>query len=184
MSIVIAVLVLVGLLCLLDLVLTVGVVKRLREHTELLAARGGGRLSLGTGDEVGEFSAVTVDGERVHDGMIHSETVVAFFSPTCGPCKEKLPKFAEYARSVPRGREQVLAAVIADSPEEAEAAAPMLTALRPVARVLTGRDADAVAEACKVQGFPVVLKVNRSTDGRLLVMADQVDVDRPAVAAR
>ncbi|WP_440582111.1 TlpA family protein disulfide reductase [Streptomyces flavofungini] len=182
MPILIATVVLVGVLCTLDLILTIGVIKRLQEHTALLSERGGGRMSLGPGDEVGGFSATSVAGEPVHDAMIESETVVAFFSPSCGPCKEKLPKFIEYARGVPRGREQVIAVVTADTPEDAEAAAPGVAALAPVARVVTGRDAEAVANACKVRGFPVVLKVNRSTDGRLLVMTDEVDVERPAVA--
>ncbi|WP_016823296.1 hypothetical protein [Streptomyces viridosporus] len=183
MPVLVTAVVLVGLLCTLDLILTVGVIRRLREHTELLSERGGGRMSLGPGDEVGDFSVTSVSGEPVDGTAIGSETVVAFFSPTCGSCKEKLPKFVEYARGVPRGREQVLAAVTADGPQDAEAAAPMVTALTPVARVLTGRDAEAVAEACKVRAFPVVLKVNRSTDGRLLVMTDEVDVERPAVAS-
>ncbi|MEV0263671.1 hypothetical protein AB0I49_20350 [Streptomyces sp. NPDC050617] len=183
MPVLIATVVLVGLLCTLDLILTVGVVKRLREHTELLSERSRGGIALGPGDEVGEFSVSSVDGEPVRDSMIESETVVAFFSPSCGPCKEKLPKFIEYARGVPRGREQVIAVVTVDGPADAEAAAPSLSALAPVARVVTGRDADAVADACKVRGFPVVLKVNRSTDGRLLVMTDEVDVERPALTS-
>ncbi|GGM40184.1 TlpA family protein [Longimycelium tulufanense] len=184
MSFVIAAVVLVGLLCALDLLLTVGVIKRLREHTELLSGRGGGQVSLGPGDEVGKFSVTTVEGEPVHDDMINSETVVGFFSPTCGPCKEMLPKFVEYARGAPAGREQVLAVVAADGQQDAEAVAPMLSTLAPVARVLTGRDADAVAGACKVRAFPALLRINRSTRGRLLVMANQVDLDRPAVASR
>lgn len=183
MPILIATVVLVAVLCTLDLILTVGVIKRLREHTDLLSERGGGRMSLGPGDEVGEFSVASVEGEPVQAAMIESETVVAFFSPTCGPCKEKLPKFVEYARGVPRGREQVLAVVTSDTPEDAQAAAPSVAALAPVARVVTGQDAEVLASACKVRGFPVVLKVNRSTDGRLLVMTDEVDVERPAVAS-
>ncbi|HET6856330.1 MAG TPA: hypothetical protein VFH94_04445, partial [Streptomyces sp.] len=74
MPFVIATVVLVGLLCTLDLVLTVGVIKRLREHTELLAKQGGGRMSLGPGDEVGAFSATTVDGEPADHHMISTET--------------------------------------------------------------------------------------------------------------
>ncbi|HET6857995.1 MAG TPA: hypothetical protein VFH94_13010, partial [Streptomyces sp.] len=109
--------------------------------------------------------------------------VVAFFSPTCGPCKEKLPRFVEYARTVPGGRDRILAAVVAEGDEDAGLAAPMLAALGPVARVLTGAGGNALAEACKVQAFPVLLKINRATDGRLLVMTDQVDIDRPAVAS-
>ncbi|MCA6096754.1 hypothetical protein LE181_31930, partial [Streptomyces sp. SCA3-4] len=169
--------VLVGLLCSLDLVLTVGVIKRLREHTELLS-RKGDAPSLATGEEVGAFSATSVDGEAVTDTMIDTETVVAFFSTTCGPCKEKLPKFVEYARSVPGGRGRVLATVIGEPGETAA----MVEALRPVARVTTEDASGVMGEAFKVMAYPVVLKVNRTTDGRLLVMADQVDVDRPAVA--
>ncbi|MEU7133661.1 hypothetical protein [Streptomyces sp. NPDC046261] len=178
MSLVIAALVLVGVLCSLDLLLTVGVIKRLREHTELLS-RKGDQPSLATGEEVGPFAVTSVDGEAVSDRAIDTETVVAFFSTTCGPCKEKLPKFVEYARSVPGGRARVIATVIGEGDE----VAPMVAALRPVARVTTEDASGVMGEAFKVMAYPVVLKVNRTTDGRLLVMADQVDVDRPAVAS-
>ena len=56
------------------------VVKRLREHTDLLAA-GSNAPTIGIGQEVGEFSARTVDGETVSPDLLSGETVVAFLLP-------------------------------------------------------------------------------------------------------
>jgi len=80
MYFVITAVLLVGALCALNLVLTLGVIKRLREHTDLLAA-GSNAPTIGIGQEVGEFSARTVDGETVSPDLLSGETVVAFLLP-------------------------------------------------------------------------------------------------------
>src|SRR5258708_33673625 len=103
---------LVGVLCLLDLVLTFGVIRRLREHTRLLAQAGPGRPPelLDPGASIGEFEAATIEGETLSLAALKLETVVGFFSPTCKPCRELLPGFVDRAAGL--RREQVLAVIL------------------------------------------------------------------------
>jgi hypothetical protein len=169
--------VLVGLLCALDLVLTLGVIRRLREHTDLLAELRGGPGVIAVGEPVDEFVTSTVDGEEFGSAALTGETLVAFFSPDCRPCKEKMPWFIEYARTRPGGRDQVMAVVVGDADEAAPAAAD----LSPVARVVVEAAGGPLNTAFKVRAYPSVLVVER-TGGRLLVRSNQVDLEQPATA--
>ena len=68
MAILSAAIVVVGLLCLADLLLTFGVIRRLREHTEQLAGlRGQDAPVTGLADgEIPEpFTALSISGERL-----------------------------------------------------------------------------------------------------------------------
>ncbi len=180
MPFLIAAVVLVGLLCVLDLILSLGVVKRLREHTEMLNNLNG-RASIGAGEEVGAFTAVTVDGLPVSRDLLTDETLVGFFSPGCPACKEQLPKFVEFARSMPGGRDRVLAAVVGDVRRTTD----MVAMLNPVAHVVAEpAQGGAVGGAFQVAAFPSVLKVAANDSGRPVVTAARVDLDRrpsPAV---
>jgi thiol-disulfide isomerase/thioredoxin len=178
MPLLIAAVVLVGILCVLDLILTLGVIKRLREHTEMISSMmNGPKTSIAVGEEVGEFTTSTVDGERVARESLGDDALVAFFSPTCQPCKEKLPHFVEFARNLPRGRDQVLATVIGD----AELADELVTALQPVARVVVESGDGTVATAFKVKAYPTVLRVAPDGDRRVLVTSDRVELGQPAL---
>ncbi|MET8946034.1 hypothetical protein ABZX30_21215 [Streptomyces sp. NPDC004542] len=179
MSVLIPVLVLVGALCALDLILTLGVVKRLREHTEMLAASGTAvdTYTINVGASVGEFDAVTVDGERVTQ-RVTDETLVAFFSPTCGPCRDKLPRFVEHVSGGRFPRDRVLVTLVGN-PEES---ASFIERLRPVALVVSERSDGDLATAFQVKAFPAVLKVAPDGAGGTVVTANDVRLDRPAVA--
>lgn len=186
MPVLIAAVVLVGLLCTLDLVLTLGVIKRLRDHTAMLtkvAADGGapGRPPvIKVGEQVGEFSTVSADGEVLTRASLSGDTLVAFFSPNCGPCHEMLPKFVEYARNVPGGREQVLAVVVG-TPDRAKG---QVAELGPVARVVVQEGSDTgVTDAFQVFGFPTLLQVTADAAGRPVIARNHVDLDAPVVAA-
>lgn len=153
MAILTAAVVVVGVLCLLDLLLTLGVVRRLREHTALLNdGAGRGRHSVSITDlEVGEppaaFDVATVGGSRVSGPA--GLRVVAFFSPSCSVCPERIPSFLDYLASNAVVREAVLAVI-----EGAEGQAPYQSKLADVAQVCTGADGDVVNEAFKAQGYP------------------------------
>ncbi|MDH6139378.1 thiol-disulfide isomerase/thioredoxin [Kitasatospora sp. GP30] len=165
----------------LNLLLTLGVVKRLREHTELLAVPGGpggAPAAVEVGTEIGTFSAETVDGERLTDADLGDDTVVAFFSPTCAPCKAKLPKFVEYAAGLPTGPAGALAVVVGE-PEESSAFVSRLSA---VARTVQESRGGELAEAFQARAFPTVLRVGRPAD-RLAVTANRVALT-PAARAR
>lgn len=169
--------VLVGMLCTLDLVLTLGVIKRLREHTALLTKRGGGPPSIEKGEEVGRFATATADGETLTPELIADDTLVAFFSTTCGPCKAKLPRFVESARAKAGGRDRVLAVVAGDEPTA------FVDQLGPVARVVAEGVDGPLSTAFKVQVYPVLLKVGREGDGRLIATAVGIDIDELATVA-
>lgn len=179
MSVLIAAVVLVGLICTLDLLLTIGVIKRLREHSSLLSSSGRFLASIAVGEEVGAFATSTVDGEPVSRELLTGQTLVGFFAPGCKPCQKRLPEFVAYARQMPGGRDRVLAIVVGDGDD----AAAYVTDLSPVARVVEEDSSGALSTAFKAVAFPVVLLVAPNADGRLVVETDQVDLRRPAVTA-
>lgn len=147
-----AAVVLVGVLCVLDLLLTFGVVRRLREHTTQLAGLAGGGLSMpatiaAAGERIGEFSAATVDGAAVNSSAIQPGTVVVFLSPGCGACEEQLPEvlaWAGGARSRP-----LLAVAVGAVPED-----EVVTTLRAVAPVVAAEHDSEIVRAFAVAGFP------------------------------
>ncbi len=156
MAYLVAFVVLIGMACGVNLLLTFGVVRRLREHSELLA--GTPRMvdddpPVPVGSVVGKFSVTTVDGEAISRDSLDGGTVVGFFSPGCGPCEELLPRFAEYAASQAGGGRRVVAVVTAPD-VEAEVVAARLT---PVARVVAdGTFSGPMSAAFGVRGYPAL----------------------------
>ncbi|WP_238153621.1 TlpA disulfide reductase family protein [Streptomyces xinghaiensis] len=179
MPILTAAAVLAGLLCVLDLMLTLGVIRRLREHTALLTDLNGGPASIKAGEEVGEFTTLTVEGKPLNRAAMAEETLVAFFSPDCGPCQEKMPKFVEYASTLPGGRDRVLAVVVAEPHEGTE----FLSALAPVAQVVRESPDGPVGTAFKVRAYPLVLAVARDRRDRVIVTDDRVALEQAVAAA-
>jgi thiol-disulfide isomerase/thioredoxin len=178
MSFLIAAVVLLGVLTALNLFLTIGVVKRLREHTGMLADAANPGTAIGAGEPVGEFVSSTVDGESLARADLVGDTLVAFFSTTCEPCEEKLPKFVDFARTLHGGRDQALAVVVGDP----SLAAWDVADLTPVARVVVEATDGAVSTAFGVRGYPTVLRVGPGADGQLVVTDDKVRLDVPVPA--
>lgn len=142
---------------LINLVLLLGVVRRLREHeTRLASMTGGGPpvLIAPAGGRVGPFTARSVDGRPVDEHSTNA-ALIGFFSPECGSCHERLPDFraAAGAHTGP-----VLAVVVEDGGD----AAPLVDALRTCATVVLEAPTGPVAEAFAVRGFPAFALV---TDG-------------------
>ncbi|MFI6456364.1 TlpA disulfide reductase family protein [Streptosporangium amethystogenes] len=191
-----AAVVLVGMLCLLDLLLTFGVIRRLREHTthleKLLGDSRSGDPFPALGERVGEFAATTTDGEPVSRDLLAGETVVAFFSPGCGPCREKVPVFVELARERALDRQQLLAVVVDETKEPVGTAGTagtqpggveakeMAEALAPVARVVLEGEEHPVATAFTVHAFPAFCLV----DAEGVVRAVTSDLDQLLVATQ
>jgi thiol-disulfide isomerase/thioredoxin len=158
-----AALLLLGALCLFNLVLIFGVIRRLREHTEALSGLslvgGPSEVILPAGSAVGPFVAVTVDGAAVSRDDLDGETLVGFFAPGCRNCEAQLPQFVELATRHPGGPHRVLAVVVgAPEPDAAAstggAGSPTVAALARVARVVLARPDAEVTKAFGVQGFP------------------------------
>jgi hypothetical protein len=174
--------VLVGAVAVLNLLLTVGVIRRLRQHSERLSTMSAidapmGEMVLSAGERVGEFAESTTDGEPVSRELLSGQTLVGVFSPDCGACKEQLPKFVSRAAQFAGGRGQVLAVLTGD----AEQVEPYRQQLAPVARVVIEAPMDGpVASALKVQGWPAYAVL----DGAGMVVASGFSIDRlPVVTA-
>lgn len=151
--------VLVAALALLTLLITLGLVKRLRVHadhlTKLLANQSPGRdvIGVSVGTPIASFTATTIDGLEVTPagGML-----LGFFSTTCSTCAESLPGFLTYAE--PLGRERVVAIVQGFEPALTELAEQ----LSKVAQVVIEPVDGPVARAVGVSAMPtfVVLDDN------------------------
>lgn len=90
--------VIVGVLCVLALLLTFGVIRRLREHEELISRSPHQAMppaiGLSAAEHVADFSAVTVAGELLSDAP--GLPMAAFFSTTCSVCPERVGPFLNY----------------------------------------------------------------------------------------
>jgi hypothetical protein len=149
MPILIAAIVAVGALCLLDLLLTFGVIRRLREHTSMLAGTvDSGMIGVSPGASPGAFSAVTTSGEPVTGTA--GLRLAAFLSSSCSACPERVPPFLDYLSTHRIARDSVLAVVAA----EGSTPVPYLDRLAEAARTCVEPYDSEIIKAFKVSGFP------------------------------
>jgi hypothetical protein len=171
-----AAMIFVGVIGLLNLVLTYGVIRRLREHDAALASRPhmpGFDVMVPAGTAVADFGTHTVDGAPVSNADLTGHTVVGFFSTTCEPCRDRLPDFATHAATVPGGPDRVLAVVVSDSVAADTSVADLFVArLRPVARVVTEQYDGPIGKAFGVQAYPALAVV---ADGTVVASGDSLD---------
>lgn len=169
----IAALVLVGTVCVLNMLLTFGVIRRLREHTKLLDALyefvgnpGAGARGPSAGDVIGDFATTTVEGLPVTPQLLAASTVVAFLSPDCRGCREQLPELAGWARE--QDRRRVLVVV------DGRTAAPtdMVKALSPVAQVVIDSGTAPMATAFGIQSYPFFCVLGE--DARLAAVSSRI----------
>jgi thiol-disulfide isomerase/thioredoxin len=161
-----AAVVLVGVIAVLDLLLTVGVVRRLREQADALRelrqasdSDADVEVILPAGRTVAEFSAGTVSGRTLSRDGLTGTTLVGFFSPHCEPCRDQLPDFLAYAA----GFDGAVVAVAAGEPAET---ASLVAELAAVAEVVTQPENGPLEKAFGVRGYPALCLVE--PDGRVL----------------
>jgi len=158
--------VVVGALGLLNLLVTLGVIRRLRELEPLAHAAGDEQTQPGHGPipapgyPVGQFTTRTTAGELVsREDLLDARTLVAFFSVGCPPCVQALPRFVAHAAAAgsPHG---VLAVVRGGGAD----AAGFVEPLEQVARVVVedGRGRGPVSAAFGVTGSPAYCLVDGS----------------------
>ncbi|MFB4314951.1 hypothetical protein [Actinomadura sp. 21ATH] len=158
---------LIGLLCVLNLVLTLGVIRRLREREAGPARHAGPQPGLEPGERIGDFTATTTEGEEVsRAGLIG---LVGFFSAGCEPCHELAPRFARLATGLPR-----LAVVTGDDPE-------LVAVLSPAVRVVVEEHDGTVSGAFRNTWTPALFLV----DGEQRVVAaggglEDLPIEAPA----
>ncbi|MGV9249092.1 hypothetical protein [Streptomyces sp. NPDC003710] len=165
----IAAVVLVGALCLFDLLLTVGLVRRLRTQrvSHASADESSSEGMLPVGGVVGSFETRTVDGRPLLSRDLGSGTVVVFLSPGCPPCHEELPRVAAALTAVPPdGAVAVVVGGAGGDPDTEQ----MVKELAPVARVVHESDTGPMSEAFGVRAFPVMCRA-RAIGDELVVEA-------------
>jgi len=172
MAVLTAAVVLVGALCLVDLLLTFGVIRRLREccgavQSGAAGAPGAAQLPV-VGRRVDEFAATTVDGTPVSPDALAPGTVVVFVAPACKDCRAQLPDLIRWAGT--QDRQQILVVVDARTPDRID---DLVDRLNPVARVVVeGLDAP-VMTAFGVNTFPAACVVTAG-----IVVASSPDFSR------
>jgi hypothetical protein len=150
-AVLIAAVILVGAVCITDLLLTFGVIRRLREHTALLGEVRGADVpvtGLAAGETPDPFTSVTVHG-TVTAGPAGLR-VVAFFSKHCSACPGRVGPFIDYVRASHLSHADVLA-VVTGPPDEP---VPYLEQLAEVAQVCAEDSGGELAKVFKVSGFP------------------------------
>lgn len=142
--------VLLTVVVLVNLLLTVGLIRRIRGYDDRLhRLEQGAPVMADIGERVSEFSAVTVDGDEIDRDALRPGTMVGFFDPQCETCHSHLPAFTAAARALPGGRAQTLAVV-----RDAEDAQEMIDILTGDVRVVLERKRGPVARAFKVVAIP------------------------------
>lgn len=164
-------LVVVGALCALDLLLTLAVLRRLRNRSSAAPAltEDGG---IPVGATVAPFSSRCIEGMPLTERDLTDGAVVSFFTPGCKPCRDKLPRFVEQVGAL-QGRRQAIAVVVAGSHEQryADEAQAMAEQLSSVVRVIRETPEGPCASAFGVRAFPAQFAVSA------------VDGEPPTVAA-
>lgn len=148
----------VAVLCLLNLVLLIGLMRKL----DAISVPAGDAHAAGPevppptlppGETVAPFEATTTEGQPVSSAGLVGSTLVGFFSPDCFACHEQLPGFVDHAGRVER--EQTLAVVV-----DTDGAADLVTTLLPVARVVAEPPDGPVARAFAVEGTPAFCRLD------------------------
>ncbi|MEU5342472.1 MULTISPECIES: hypothetical protein [unclassified Streptomyces] len=142
---------LVGALCLFDLLLTLAVLRRLREHTAELER-------LGTRSQFAAYDPAELLGRRIPEIADENEARwVAFFEANCSSCHEHAPQFAAEVR------EHSALAVISGNGEKADRLADHMVG---AATVVRDAQADELVNTAGIQAFPTFLVLDR--DGSVI----------------
>ncbi len=155
----------VAAVSLVNLVLTLGVIRRLREHTELLSRRTQGPTPdeltsmLTRGETPAEFAATAEDGGVVTNENVAEHSLVAFMSTGCDACHQQLPQFVSYAEEFAGGRDATVVVVVGTG----EVADEMIATLQPLARVVREEHEGPITKAFGVIGFPAYAVLDGGT---------------------
>ncbi len=140
-----AITVLIGLFVAANLVLTLALVRRVREHDVRLAAGPQTEPIIDIGQRVDDFTAISTEGHEIVRSSLPSGALVGFFDPLCDTCHEHVAPFTAQARLAPYAL-----AVIRDEHEAAGMAAQLAAA----ATVVVERRRGPVARAFQLQATP------------------------------
>ncbi|KAB8195898.1 hypothetical protein FH608_010440 [Nonomuraea phyllanthi] len=166
MTFLIAAVVLVGALCLFDLVLTFAVLRRLREHTAELARLASEPRTLPY--DPSPLVGRTLPGSATR--ALPQPRLVAFFDADCGSCHEHAPKFAAAARP------GTSLAFVTGAGRQVQ---NLVDVVGGVSAVVVAEEAASVAADLGIRAFPMFLQV----DGEGRIVRADMDADRLAEMA-
>ncbi|MFE1166436.1 hypothetical protein [Nocardiopsis sp. NPDC058789] len=172
--------VLIGVVSVLNLVLTLAVIRRLRETSQdVRSASASGPATLDelpAGTPIPSFRATTPEGKEVtSDEHLGQQTVYAFFDTSCTMCKSRLTPLVERARHNGLTPEQVVV-VIGDADGRAD---EYTTLLDDGVTVIVEEPFGPVAQEFPLQGVPTFILADES--GRVTRSGPDLDAV-PAVA--
>lgn len=155
---------LTGALCLVNLLLTFGVIRRLRQqadsHSHDHAGSSGddsAAYQLARGTPAPDFTATATTGATVSlADLTGSRSLIAFLASECEPCQRALPELVDLARSVPGGSAQVLAVVVGNN----ASVDAFVDALEGVAQVVVEPGIGGISTAFDIQAFPTYYMVD------------------------
>src|SRR6266542_3621673 len=156
----VAAIVLLGAVCTVNLILTLALIRRLREQA-------GGppgprqplpKVIVGIGERPAEFTAATTEGEPIDRDAV-AGGLVGFFSPQCSPCRERVPEFMEYAHHAVVDRTRVVA-VLVGRPEEV---ADLADTLDGIARIVVEPVDGPLSTAFAVGGLPALCLLDQTS---------------------
>jgi thiol-disulfide isomerase/thioredoxin len=189
-SYVIAALFTLAAVTMLNLLLTMAVIRRLRQHDELLATGGLPPLAAGepgpeVGESIGDFTAVATDGSVLSRADV-ADATVGFFTPDCEPCRRLVPTFKAYAEANPDRRDRTIAVVVGRAADCAQTVRT-LTAVSRV--VVEPPGVGAMQAAFRISEFPSVVRVTtdlviRETGADPTILASGDDVVAVEAAGR
>jgi hypothetical protein len=169
MAILTAAVIVVGALCLLDLLLTFGVIRRLREHEEMISKSGPAAMpptiGLRPSERAAGFTAVTTGGDLLTGAP--GLRMAAFFSTMCSVCPERVEPFLAYLGGHQIAPHSVLAVAVTPGSD----LPPYLDRLAAAAQICIEQEDGELAKAFKVQGFPAFCLL----DGDGAVVASSYD---------
>ncbi|MDA0637660.1 hypothetical protein OUY22_29995 [Nonomuraea sp. MCN248] len=168
-----------GLLCLINLVLTLAVIRRLRDHTERLGVLQAGDPSqalLAPGTSLPTLRAESVDGETI-DSRVTSPEVVALLSTECSVCLEQLPDLVGLITDRRLDRPAAVAVIMGDDSAQAE---QLVEKLLPIASVVRQPWGGPIEKAFQARAFPAFYL---ASEGVVRAASISVaDLDRPVPA--
>src|SRR5689334_13373603 len=163
----VAALVLIGLLLVLNLLLTVAVIRKLRRHDEQLQgiSRTPGLSVLPAvmaGDVVPAFATTATDGPLTQVDLLRTSTLIAFAAPGCSGCEAARPQLIEEL-AARRSRGEAGIVVIADDQGDG---GELAGAFSEHARVILEHPADGpIHQALGISMYPNYVLVD--PDGRV-----------------
>ncbi|MFF5235381.1 TlpA family protein disulfide reductase [Dactylosporangium sp. NPDC000521] len=155
-----------------NLLLTFGVIRKLREHDTRLAPPPVPDSGPPTGSTIAPLTATTVAGRQVSTVDADRATLVGFFTPGCKPCADSIPEFLDRHARTGVAAVAVVVTDVAGSGLYAERLAEVDVLIEP--------GGGSWATAFRVSSFPTLCLIDR---GGVVLGSGNAFTDLPMLTA-